>query len=328
MMIDRIEQKLIAELEADSRQSINKLAKKFQMSPPLLRYKLSSLKERNIIQGFYTVIDFYKLGYSLFRTMLRFSSITKEKYKSLISYLMQHSNVQYLVECGGRWDLIVNFMAKNIIQYKLYLKELQEIFPQEILHYNSLSVINVAYLARDYLIDSIRHSKLVFWFGSEFGSIKLDNIDLKILDLISENGKISFSDIGKKLKITPHTVIRRVSIMKKDRFIIGFSPLINLTNTQYSAYKAIVTLQYHTDQKRNEIINFLQSNVNVTNIIEFIGPWDFEIEFEVDSREKELELTRNFQRLFGTVIKEFEIIPLFCEYRHNFLPKDLVHEQP
>ena len=215
-------------------------------------------------------------------------------------------------------------MAKNVIQYNSYVQELQEVFPQHILSYNILSIINVVYLERDYLIDSIRKSKNIEWFTREYELIKLDRIDLKILDLISENARLTYSDIAKELNVTPHTVIRRISDLKKETLIMGFEPFIDLTKSQYSGYKALVTLKYHTGQKKNEIINYLKSDVNVINIIEFIGPWDFEIEFEVDSRDRELELTRNFQERFSDVIKEFEVIPLLSELRHNFFPMNLL----
>jgi len=37
-----------------------------------------------------------------------------------------------------------------------------------------------------------------------------------------------------------------------------------------------------------------------------------------------LSLTRNFRDKFKDVVKEFEVISLFHEYRYNFFPRDLI----
>ncbi|MBU4069396.1 MAG: AsnC family transcriptional regulator, partial [Nanoarchaeota archaeon] len=115
--IDKVDLKLIGELENDSRQAFSQIAKKLKTSQQVVNHRINSLFRRNILYGSYAIINFSLLGYTSYRTMIHFTNITEQKHKEIISYLMNHSNVLWLVECGGRWDLIVNFMAKNIIQY-------------------------------------------------------------------------------------------------------------------------------------------------------------------------------------------------------------------
>ena len=55
-----------------------------------------------------------------------------------------------------------------------------------------------------------------------------------------------------------------------------------------------------------------------------IGLWDFEMEFEVETKEKILVLTRNFRDKFKEIIKDFELLPLHHEYLYNFFPRDLL----
>jgi len=76
--------------------------------------------------------------------------------------------------------------------------------------------------------------------------------------------------------------------------------------------------------RENEIINYLKNNINIIGILKFIGLWDFEIELEVDSKEQMLKITRDFRDKFKDIIKEFEIIPLFHEYKYNYFPRDLL----
>src|SRR3989344_5405969 len=291
--MDKLDLKLISELENNARQTLSQIAKKIKTSQQVISYRIKSLEERKIITEYYTIINFTNLNYTSYRTMIRLSNINKEKHKEIIDYLIKCDNVLWLVECGGRWDLIVNFIAKNIIQYNNIIKK-----EREVKHLPS--------------------------FGGEHKVIDIDKTNLQILNLISENARMSSVEISQKLKISPNTIILRIKEMKKLGIIQSFKPLIHLENTSYHGYKALVKFQNITETKEIEIINYLKSEVNIVGIIKLIGLWDFEIEFEVKSKEEMLELTRSFRDRFKKVIKDFEVVPLFHEYKYNFFPRDLL----
>ena len=135
---------------------------------------------------------------------------------------------------------------------------------------------------------------------------------------------MSSVEISEKIGISPNTVIARIKTLGKSGFIQGFKPLIHLENTPYSAYKALIKFQNMTAEKENQIVNYLKSDVRVVGVITLVGMWDFEIEFEVDSKQAMLDLTRKFRDKFKDVVKEFEIVPLFHEYKYSYFPKDLL----
>jgi Lrp/AsnC family leucine-responsive transcriptional regulator len=263
-------------------------------------------------------------GYSRYRMMLRISDFSHKKADEIISYLMQHSNVQWLVECGGRWDFLINFMAKNIIHLDFIIKAFKEKFPGQIQNYEILTPIEIIELGRTYFTKRVRRSEVLSYFGREYKPAKVDKVDLKILDLLSENARINSVEASEKIGVTPNTVIQRIKNLREKGVIHAFRPLIHLDNTPYSTYKFPVKFQNISESREKEILDYVVKNVNVIAIIKFIGQWDFEIEFEVDSQELLLDLTRSFRNKFKDVIKEFELIPLFHEYRYNFFPKDLL----
>ncbi|MBU1203583.1 MAG: Lrp/AsnC family transcriptional regulator [Nanoarchaeota archaeon] len=322
--LDKLDLKLIGELENDARQTLSQIAKKLKTSQQVISYRINSLQKRNIIDGFYTIIDFTKLGYTSYRTMILFTNIIEQKHKEIVSYLIKHPNVLWVVECGGRWDLIINFMAKNIIQYDRFMKDFRNKFPEQIQNYDVLTTIGLTYFGRDYFTKKIREVKHLPYFGREFKLAKVDKIGLHLLDLISENARMNSVEIAGKIGISPNTVILRIKNMKGIGVIQGFKPLIHLENTSYSSYKALIKFQNITEEKEKEIINYLKTNVSVIGVIKLIGGWDFEIEFEVDSKQAMLDLTRKFRDRFKEVIKEFEVISLFHEYRYNFFPRDIL----
>ena len=325
--LDKTDLKLLSHLEEDSEQTLSQMAKKLKTSQQVVSYRLKSLEERKIIGGFYTIIDIAKLGYTNYRTMIRLSNITEEKHKEIINFLMKNKNVLWLVECDGRWDLIVNFTAKNIIHYDNILKELINKFPKQIQNYDVLTTVEVIYLGRDYFTNEKRTETKFPHFGGKWETISTDKTNLQILNLISENARTNSVEIADKLKISPNTVLLRIKEMKRQELIQGFKPLIHLEKTSYSGYKALIKFQNITEIKEKEILNYLKPNANIVGIIKLIGLWDFEMELEVENKEQMLKITRDFRDKFRDIIKDFEIIPLFHEYKYNFFPRDLLKEK-
>ena len=324
MNLENFDLKLIEELENDSRQTLSKIAKKLRTSQQVVSYRIDSLFKKNILGGFYTIINFSLLGYTNYRTMMRLTNITKQKHQQIISYLMKHSNVLWIVDCGGRWDLIINFIAKNILQYDQFIKELKKRFPKQIQNYNVLTTVEISYFGRHYFTKNIREQNPPLYFGREIKIIETDKTDLKILSLLSENARMNSVQVAEKLKISPNTIILRIKDMKKKNLIQGFKPLLHLENTAYSAYKALIKFHNITDKREKDIFDYLRTKINVIGIIKIIGEWDFEVEFEVNSQQTMLDFMREFRDRFKDVINEFEVIPLFHEYKYNFFPGDLV----
>lgn len=322
--LDKIDLKLLTILEEDARLTLSQIAKKLKTSQQVVSYRLKSLEKRKIIGGYYTIINLTKLGYTNYRVMFRLSNIDKNKHKEITDFLIQHDSVLWIVDFGGRWDLLVNFTARNVIHFNKILHNFKTKFPQQIQNYDILTTIEVTYFGRDYFTKKSREIKHLPYFGREEEISIPDRTNLQILNLISENARMNSVEISQKINVSPNTVMLRLREMKKSGLIQGFKPLIYLENTSFSGYKALVKFQNITEHKEKEIINYLKTNVNVVAIVKLIGLWDFEIEFETETKEEMLELTRTFRDHFKDVINEFEVIPLFHEYKYNFFPRDLL----
>ncbi len=326
--LDKIDIKLLAILEEDGRQSLSQIAKKLNTSQQVVSYRIKSLEKRNIIGGYYTFINFLRLGYTSFRTMISFSNINKTKHKEIISFLMDHPNVLWLVDCSGRWDLIINFLAKNIIQYESMFNEFRKMFPDQIQNYDILPTVEVSYFGRDYIMKKHRDLRKSSLLGKEYGTDSLDLLNYNILKMISKNARIPAVEIANKLKVSPNTVILRLNELKRTGMIQGYTTLLHLDYTGYSSYKALIKIFNTTEEKENAIINNLRSNVNVVGFVKLVGSWNFEIEFEVETNEQMIELTRDIRDRFRDNIKEFEIIQLLHEYKYDFFPGDLLEDNP
>jgi DNA-binding Lrp family transcriptional regulator len=236
---------------------------------------------------------------------------------------LRHPNVQWIIECGGKWDFIVNFVARNVIQYDSFLRDFKNRFPRQIQNFDVIIVMEFIELGRAYLTKSHRDVKELSIFGRDYEPAKTDKLDLQILGLISEQARITSTGIAAELGTSPSAISSRIRKLVEKRIILGFKPLIHVENMGYQGYKIPFKFQNITAGKEEEIIEYLKTDVRVVAILKLMGKWDLEIEFEVNNRQSMLDLLRGVRDKFKDIIKEFELIPLFHEYRYNYFPKDL-----
>ena len=321
--LSKFDYKLLFEIDKNARQSFSTIAKKLKTSQQVVSYRTKSLEKRNVLDGYFAIINFSRLGYTNYRIMIRFSNMNEKSRESILHYLKDHKNVLWLVECSGKWDMIVNFMARNVFELNKDMNQLRSVFPEQIQNYDILTMVEVVWFGRDYFFRKQRDIKKNISLGNDFEPINIDKKDCMILSILSERARASVLEISQKTNISTKIVIKRIKQMQEKNLIQGFKPLIHLEHTPFTIYKALIKFQNSTEKKDKEIFNYLIPNPHVVGQLKFIGLWDFEVEFEVENKEQMLDFTHKFRDRFKDVIKEFETIQLNKEYKYNFFPRDL-----
>jgi len=326
--IDNFDLKILSELEKDSRQPLSNIGKQIRTSQQVMSYRLQNLEKNKVILGYYTVINFVKLGYTSYRSMIKLTNISPDVQESIISFLMSNKNISYLAESTGQWDLVIDFMGKSIVQYYCFLKDLKNKFPENIRDIDVLTTLENIYFGRDYFTSKYREIKTKSFICSEDLSIqKLDKADLKILSILSQNTRLGSVEISKKIGASPNKVIYRIKHLLERDIIEGYKVHINLEAIGRQAYKSLLKFNTISDDKENQLIEFLQNNLCVYDVTKVIGYWDFEIDYEVKSNDEMILFTRSIREKFNGIIKEFETIRIYKEHVINYFPSDLL-EQP
>jgi len=322
--IDNFDLKILVELEKDSRQPISNIGKALRTSQQVMSYRLQNL-ERKAICGYYTVINFVKLGYTSYRTMIRLTNISPKIQEEIIDYFKLNKNIGYLAEIFGHWDIIIDYLAKSIVQYYCFLKDLKNKFPENIKDIDVLTTLENIYFGRDYFTNKYREIKTKSFICSEDLTIqKLDKTDIKILHIISQNTRIGSVEVSKIIKASPNKVIYRLRNLQERNIIEGYKVHINLQATGRQAYNSLIKFNNITDDKENQLIEYLQNNLCVYDITKVIGYWDFEINYEVKNNDDMAIFTRNIREKFNGIIKEFETNRIYKEHIINYFPGDLL----
>jgi len=148
---------------------------------------------------------------------------------------------------------------------------------------------------------------------------KLDKKDLKILDVVSDNARLSYSQIGKITMISKDRVRERILNLQKNIFILSFFPLIGYEKLGYRKFHVLISF------KSLEDANKTQANIKrLNNVMAFTwlaGNYDYEIQL-LSKNEKEIRIQLNKAGLTKDKIKKIVILPANIVYYTMLVNKD------
>lgn len=142
----------------------------------------------------------------------------------------------------------------------------------------------------------------------------IDKIDMKILQLLCENARISHNQISNIVKLTKNTVTYRIQRLQKRKIIKGFATIINHKKIGFSSYEILIKTKVDKI-KEEELLQYLINHNNTLVVDKFIGEWDFITEFGFKKIEDLYMVLDEIKYNFYDIIDNFEIHPVYQAYK-------------
>lgn len=313
-----IEEKVLRQLEKDSRRSFSNIGKKIRKSQQQVSYTVNALKGKSILNSLFTIVDYSKLDIISFCVYFKISYINKKNLEDFIAYLCNDVHTSWIATCSGKYDLICTFLSKNPSQFNKILKSIIKMFSKEIADYTVLTTIVNRWFGRKYLFKEYHLEEIIF--GGDREPEEISKKNLLILNEISKDARISSVTVANKLSTTPKTVIRSIKELEKKGLILGYKPSLNIRNM--NMISKLILIRYHNSSLdlEDNFLNFLKNHPNIISISKTLGEWDIEIEVEaknsMDFRMIEMELRERFALL----IKEIENFSVFRVLKRRYFP--------
>ncbi len=148
--------------------------------------------------------------------------------------------------------------------------------------------------------------------------IKLEEIDRKILDVISNNARDTIVEIARKAGATPAIVTYRLNQLTRKGVIQSFRAKVNAEKMGYSLYKVDFSLEDLS--KLPELEDFAETIPSLVYIDETIWRADFEADFHLKSQQ-ELELVlKKFKDKFHSTIRETNYLVYSKVLKYAYFP--------
>lgn len=315
--VDLKDRKILYHLDIDSRQSFRSLGKKVGLSKDVVTSRVKRLQEKEIINGFYLRFDYSKLGYTPLRLYFKYQYITPKIKKEIIDHFVnfKHSTVVFSVD--GSYDLIVLILVKRVIDlfpfWQKTLDKFGDYFADRVFSvYASESIFE-----KPFLIDEKTDRKKTMLSGIS-KKINLDNLDFKILKLLSNNTRIPTIEIAKKLNSTSNIVHYRIKKLIESGLIVCFKTMIDWNKIGYHWYKVDLYLSEYS--QIHKIIPYLEKNPYFYTVDHTIGYADLEIEWILKDVNHLNQIIEQIHEKFPRVVRNYRYFRVIKA--HKFLEID------
>ena len=113
--LDRIDRKIIRELQLDGRSTNVELASRVHLSPSQCLRRTRRLEENGVISGYTAIIDHRKMGYMLRAYVLVTVTTQVDRARDMVmDFLMDKEDVLSIHGVAGNIDMIIELQAMNI----------------------------------------------------------------------------------------------------------------------------------------------------------------------------------------------------------------------
>jgi len=318
--IDKKDRKIIRQLDMDARMPINALAKKVQVSREVAEYRVKRLIKLEIITGAHTVFNVDVIGYRSFRLLLRLFNLKQVEKDKLINYFGKHPNTWWVASIGGRWDIILNFIAKDSAEFNEIFEELVNKFGQYLQDYEVLTYINIHDYPRKYLLETKNEEKVFFHPMRFKENVRIDDKDIKIMSIIANNAQISYTEIGKKTNLSRNAVKHRIKNLEKSELILGYRLTYHPSALNYNSYLLLLNINNLKKDREIQLLEYAKVNPHIIFVVKHIGRYRITFECEVENEKEFHKLLVDIRDKFNDILIDFDFFPIFYDHKINYFP--------
>jgi DNA-binding Lrp family transcriptional regulator len=320
--LDLKDRKILYYLDLNSRQSFAQLGKKVGLHKDAVALRVKKLQENGIIYSFYTSIDFSKLGYNVYRYYFLYQYITPEKREEIIDYLVKNKYSLWITSLEGQYDLSVYMAVKDINDFyhiwdDAFRKYNKYFSKRSFSVYCSEKIYGYTFLLDEKLKESPDLDKTVEYGGRT--SVKVDNLDIELLKLLSANARMPLIKLAEELKCSTQTIHNRIRNLIKLGVINAFKVEIDFSKLEYKLYRLDINL--NEDIKKQPIIEFLEKNPQLRSLYGSIGDAaDIEIEIILEDVNQIHKILDTISQKFPNSIKEYKYHSSVKRHKHVTVP--------
>jgi len=305
------DREILFHLSLNARASLKQLSKKTNLSKEVIHYRLKNLEKNGIIEGYYAVINTYKIGRAFYRVYLKTINMTTKIEKEFLEYLKNHPKVTWIVDVDGDLDFLYVVWSKNISEFEEVYNEINDKFGKYFQTKFFSVMTNVYYFKYKYLIE--KENSTYRLTGGKIIHPKLDELDLKLLTLLSNEGRLPLTKIAEKLNSNTKIIYRRMKKLVKQGIITCYNVKINHKLLGYTQRKVMLNLNDTSRESIKKLISFIINHKNTIYITIAIGQYDLEFEMMEKSHEDFHLLLKELKNKFPGLIKEYFTVIFYHE---------------
>jgi Lrp/AsnC family transcriptional regulator, leucine-responsive regulatory protein len=320
MSLDLKDKKLLYELDINSKQSSSTLAKKIGISKQGCTYKLRKLIENKILIQTIAVINTPLIGHLSFRMYFKLIDILPEKESEFKKWLIGHKLIPWVVGCEGIWDYVIVVFPKDFIEFQQFSTELNNNWGNFIEKKEIALVTKAHHFRAGYILGKKPNIPALIYAGQPSDVYLLNVYEQKILGIICKNAREELVSISKQIGISAKNVSYYIRKLEEKKVIEGYTIRVNYDLLGFERYKVFIRTKAVTEKKEKIFIEWAKQQPFCLYYSKSIGTVDVELELIVKNSNHLREIVSELKIQFGDLIKSYETMRIYEEFKLNFLP--------
>jgi Lrp/AsnC family leucine-responsive transcriptional regulator len=308
LVLDELDRKILYHWDQNARLSATKIAKLIGSNKETINFRMKRMIEDGIVTSFMTEVNTAKFGYNNIKVYLQFRNFNKGLEKEFFDYLSGLKEVGWVVSCSGSWDALFCFWATSTYAFHARFVEIMNRFGKHILNKQIIHNINWFYYNRKWLVPDFEAKAVKY--GEEPVKMPMDDIDRKILDLLTKNGRESIVAIANSVDQSSQFVQSRIKKMEENGVITKYSLNIDYAKIGYVFCKTFIYTENATKERLEQFYNYCKNEPNVFALTTTSGQWDLELEFEVPDFETMTRIMDRIRIKFSDMITNYESVTI------------------
>ena len=320
--MDVLDNKIIQELNINSRQSYKEIARKIGSKKDTVAYRVKKL-ESVAISKYVPVYSLGKLGVNAGKIYLSLKGLDKKSYSKLLDDFVAMDELVWVARCAGSWDLMVGVLFKSLPDFFKIKQTLLSKLGNNVESYDISFIEDGIVLDRPYLFEKNFTRKEFEYLSDRTSTVSVDKLDISLMYEIRNNARFEYSTLSYKLGVDSKTIFSRLRRLQKEGVIQGFTTFVNPSSMNLTLYKLCLYLSEPSIENINSLISFSQNNSNILHIIKTSASWDIEFELEDSSIDNVYSFISELKASFANVIKKIDFVILQEELKLDFFPNDI-----
>ncbi|MFT7615414.1 MAG: DNA-binding Lrp family transcriptional regulator [Candidatus Woesearchaeota archaeon] len=235
------------------------IAQALKVSKDTVSYKIKHLEQSEFIKDYVLFIDARKLGFTRYHLLIKLDAGIVDK-QEIYKKLANHKYVMWVNSFIGRYDMQIIVDATDSFHLNTIREELFDLCGNKIKEYFILTHLSdLEFTQLNPVLDlktkfqrksdhsfSSSVTTRKFPVSAKFEKYTATKTDSNILKLLADNPRESLITIGKKLKIDRNTVKKKITSLIKNKVILNFGGIPNLSKQGFVTYYLLVRIEQET----------------------------------------------------------------------------------
>jgi DNA-binding Lrp family transcriptional regulator len=325
LSLDSYDRRILFELDCNSRRPLSEVARRVRLGRDLVISRLERMHKSGVLRRCSALINPYKLGYTIYKTYLKLEA-NRERWTQLVAFLNDHPNTFWLAESYGSWDLIWGIAARSPKEAYDIQNQLFSDFSDVVMSYNVYTFVNNWWFPKKYLLGSGVEEGAGWQFkmpevalGTAPEQYTLDSIEAGMIELLSQNARLSTTELAERLGTTPAIVKYRLEKLERTGVVAGYRVDVDRALLGMTLFNVQVQPRSYDVAKEQEFHKYCRSHPQVLEYIQQLGECKLELVIEAKSYAEFSAVIDELRERFAGYIRGLDYL---------MVKRDLFHRTP